>query len=162
MYTLRCTQRLLRRLPLALTSPRLTPTTKLGDWYATLLFLRHQHLVLCTSERSLLTVIVPAKNPDMLPVRLRNAAHSLFHVLQLPEPGAASEIDEMKQLVVGKTVNRSVLGSMNEIVDHCRWHAANRPTLNLRALELELAEMPVQPLDFKFPREQAAALLGAA
>jgi len=98
----------------------------------------------------------------MLPVRLRNAVDSLFRVLQLPAPRATSEIDEMKQLVVGKTLNRSVLGSMNDIVDHCRWHAANRPTLNLQALELELAEMPAEPLDFKFPREQAGALLGAA
>ena len=98
----------------------------------------------------------------MLPGRLRNAAHALFQVLQLPEPGVTSEIDEMKQLVVGKTLNRSVLGSMNDIADHCRWHAANRESLNPRALELELAEMPAEPLDFKFPREQAAALLGAA
>ena len=98
----------------------------------------------------------------MLPVRLRNAAHALFQVLELPEPGATGEIGEMKQLVVGKTLSRSVLGSMNDIVHHCRWHAANRPRLDLRALELELAEMPAEPLAFKFPKVQAAVLLGAA
>ncbi len=105
---------------------------------------------------------MPAKNPDMLPVRLRNAVQSLLQALQLPEERAAGEIREMGQLVVGKTVNRSVLGTMNDIVHHCRWHAAHRPTLELRQLELELAEMPAQPLAFGLPREQAAALLGAA
>ena len=105
---------------------------------------------------------MPAKNLDMLPVRLRDAVESLFRALGLREPIAADEIREMGQLVVGKTVNRSILGTMNDIIHHCRWHAANRPTLDLRALELELAEMPAQPLEFGLPREQAAALLGAA
>ena len=98
----------------------------------------------------------------MLPVRLRNAAESLFEALELPESSARRELEEMTQLVVAKTVSRSVLGSMNDIVDHCRWHAANRSTLDLRRLELELAEMPAQTLQFGLPREQAAALLGAA
>jgi len=162
VYTLRCTHRLLRRLPLAVTTHPVSSTTRLGDWYANVLFLRHQQLILCTSERSLLSVIVPAKDPDLLPVRLRNAAQSLFHVLQLPERSAAAELEEMRQLVVGTTVNRSVLGTMNDIVQHCRWHGANRPILDLQALELELAEMPAQSLAFGVPREQAAALLGAA
>jgi len=148
-------------MPLAITARPITATTKLGDWYANVLFLRKQQLILCTSERSLLSVIVPAKNLDMLPVRLRDTVLSLFRALGLPEPIAADEIREMGQLVVGKTVNRSILGTMNDILHHCRWHVANRPTLDLRALELELAEMPAQPLEFGLPREQAAALLGA-
>ena len=162
MYTLRCTQRLLRRLPLELTTHPIASTTKLGDWYANVLFLRHQHLILCTSERALLSVLVPAKNLEMLPVRLRNAAESLFKALELPESSARQEIEQMTQLVAAKTVNRSVLGTMNDIVDHCRWHAINRSTLDLRRLELELAGMPAQTLEFGLPREQAAALLGAA
>ena len=162
MYTLRCTQRLLRRMPLAITTRPIATTTKLGDWYANVLFLRKQQLILCTSERSLLSVVVPAKNLDMLPVRLRNAVQSLFRVLGLPARSAAGEIREMSHLIVGKTVSRSVLGTMNDIIQHCRWHTANRPSLDLRALELELAEMPAQPLEFGLPREQAAALLGAA
>jgi len=162
VYTLRCTQRLLRRLRLELTTRPITSTTKLGDWYANVLFLRHQHLILCTSERALLSVLVPARGLDMLPVRLRNAAESLFEALELPESSARRELEEMTQLVVAKTVSRSVLRSMNDIVDHCRWHAANRSTLDLRRLEFELAEMPAQTLQFGLPREQAAALLGAA
>ncbi len=143
-------------MPLAITARPIATTTRLGDWYANVLFLRKQHLILCTSERSLL------KNLDMLPVRLRDAVESLFRVLGLPERIAAGEIREMGQIVVGKTVNRSILGTMNDIIHHCRWHVANRPTLDLRALELELAEMPAQPLEFGLPREQAAALLGVA
>ncbi len=60
----------------------------------------------------------------------------------------------MTQLVVAKTVNRSVLGTMNDIVDHCRWHAINRSTLDLRRLELELAGMPAQTLEFGLPESR--------
>ena len=145
-----------------MTTRRIATTTRLGDWYANLLFLRKQHLILCTSERALLSVIVPAKNLDTLPVRLRNAVESLFQALCLPPQGVAEELEQMSQLVVGKTANRSVLGTMNDIVHHCRWHAANRVSLDLRRLELELAGMPAEPLEFAFPRDQAARLLGAA
>jgi hypothetical protein len=162
MYTLRCTQRLLRRLPLDVTANPPASTTRLGDWYANLLFLQHQHLVLCTSERSLLSVIVPAKDPQRLPLRLRDAAQSLFRELGYHSDAIAAEMGAMAELAVGKTANRSVLGSMNDIVHHCRWHAANRPTLRIRSLELELAEMPSLILDCTFPREQTALLLGAA
>jgi hypothetical protein len=162
LYTLRCTQRLLRRLPLAVTKRRIAPTTRLGDWYANLLFLRKQHLILCTSERALLSVIVPAKDLDMLPVRVRNAVHSLFQALSLPAQAVAEELEQMSQLIVGKTANRSVLGTMNDIVNHCRWHSANRARLDLRRLELELAGMPAEPLEYAFPRDQAARLFGAA
>lgn len=105
---------------------------------------------------------MPAKNLDLLPVKLRNAVESLCHDLRLPQERLANELEEMTQLVVGKTVNRSVLGTMNDIVHHCRWHAANRAALDLRRLEMELAGMPAQPLEFGLPRDQAAALLGAA
>ncbi|MFQ5551671.1 MAG: hypothetical protein ACE5FJ_10590 [Gemmatimonadales bacterium] len=162
MYTLRCTQRLRRRLPMEVTVAPPVPTTKLGDWYANVLFVRHQHLVLCTSERSLLSVIVPAKDPAQLPVRLRNGVRSLLLALGLPPATVATEIHEMAQLLVSKTANRSVLGTMNDIVHHCRWHGANRPTFDVRALEFELAEMPALTREFAFPREEAARLLGAA
>ena len=32
------------------------PTTRLGDWYANLLFTKSQHLIVCVSERSLLPI----------------------------------------------------------------------------------------------------------
>jgi hypothetical protein len=134
----------------------------LGDWYANVLFIRHQQLVLCTNERSLLSVIVPTKDPARLPVRLRDAALSLFQRLGYPANIGAAEVHEMSEVAVSRTANRSVLGSMNDIARHCRWYAEGHATFAVRELELRLAEMPMLTLDCAFPHQQAAALLGAA
>ncbi|NIM48069.1 MAG: hypothetical protein GTO22_02215 [Gemmatimonadales bacterium] len=161
MYTLRCTQRLLRRLPQEVTPEPPAPTTRLGDWYANSLFIRHKQLVLCTSDRSLLSVIVPLKDPVRLPIRLRDAVLSLFQRLGYPARIGAAEAHEMAQVAIGRTANRSVLGSMNDIARHCRWYADDNATFDVGQLELQLAEMPMLTLECAFPREQAAALLGA-
>ena len=73
---IRCTQKLLRRLSLAASIAG--PTTRLGDWYANILFARPEQLILCVSERSLLSVVVPARPAAALPMRL---ARSLGEVL---------------------------------------------------------------------------------
>lgn len=56
MITIRCTQKLLRRVH-PTDEPR-PSTTRLGDWYANLVFARPEQLVLCVSERTLLAVVV--------------------------------------------------------------------------------------------------------
>jgi hypothetical protein len=53
MYTLRCTRKLLRRIDEIPSSEVVSPTTVLGDWYANLLYLRPQQLVLAMNERTL-------------------------------------------------------------------------------------------------------------
>jgi hypothetical protein len=47
------------------------PTTTLGDWYANILNVGRSRLLMCTSERSPLTVIVPARNLAAFPDRLQ-------------------------------------------------------------------------------------------
>ena len=64
MMTLRCTQKLLDRLSLSgnLDTPEtLSPTSMLGDWYATILFTRPSQLVLAVSEKSRLCLLLPAR-----------------------------------------------------------------------------------------------------
>ena len=76
MVTVRCTQKLLRRL--RETKDTSAPTTVLGDWYANILFSKPQQLVLCVSERSLLPVVVLAKEFESLGVRLSVAVREVL------------------------------------------------------------------------------------
>src|ERR1700731_4252224 len=48
------------RLPPQLPAP-VQPSTRLGNWYVHLARFGHQQIVLATSERSLLTVLLPAR-----------------------------------------------------------------------------------------------------
>jgi hypothetical protein len=61
MITFRCTKRVAERFRLQLDDGAPVSTGILGDWYANLLNIGRQRLVLCVSERTLLPVILPAR-----------------------------------------------------------------------------------------------------
>src|SRR5262249_47773564 len=115
MFTLRCTAKLRKRLGTRHELPATPPSTKLGDWYAHLLFTRPQ-LVLCVSERTLLPVLVPARDGSLLVARLCYAVGQMLTALGVGDAAVASEREAMKDAVIGKTVSRQVLGSMNDFV----------------------------------------------
>ena len=91
------------------------PSTKLGDWHAHLLFTRPQ-LVLCMSERTLLPVLVPARDGNLLVSRLRDAVGEMLVELGIARGAVESERAAMMNAVIGKTLSRQVLGSMNDFV----------------------------------------------
>jgi hypothetical protein len=85
MFSLRCTRKLLGKLKVKPDPSPPAPTTRLGDWYANALNVGDHRLVLCTSERTLLPVLVPIAGPD-LPGNLKAA---LAEFLKGPIPRRA-------------------------------------------------------------------------
>ncbi len=168
MYTLRCTRPLLKRLgPLTAPSPGLAPdaTTTLGDWYANRLNIGRHRLVLCTNERSLLSVVVPAKDLARLPQRLVESLAVLLRRIGIPAAAVASEAREMQWVRFDATVSRSVLGSMNDfaLTAHSFFHHPDIPEVYLEDLDWRLNETPCGPLAYAQPAERARELLlGAA
>ena len=63
MLTIRCTRILLKRFDAEVHPEPEPPTNRLGDWHAKLLFTRRARLIICVSERSLLSVFVEARDP---------------------------------------------------------------------------------------------------
>src|SRR5438046_5717179 len=113
MFTLRCTAKLRKRLATSEDTASSPPSTRLGDWYAHLLFTRPQ-LVLCVSERTLLPPLIPARDGGLLVARLREAVGQMLRALGIGAPAVAAEEDAMMNAVIGKTVSRQVLGSLND------------------------------------------------
>jgi len=150
MFTLRCTARLRKRLGTTEDTASAPPSTKLGDWYAHLLFARPQ-LVLCVSERTLLPVLIPARDGSLLVPRLREAAGQMLRALGVAEPSVAAEEDAMLEAVIGKTISRQVLGSMNDFV---RMLDSYRGAGSLLEVSLRLAETPCGPLRMNSPRDE--------
>ena len=91
MVTLRCTHKLLRRLHLSPQAGSTPPTTVLGDWYANLFYSRPRQLVLCMNERTLLLVLVPARDAKSLGPRFCEAAAA--HLKRIGVPDAAVEAE---------------------------------------------------------------------
>ncbi len=67
----------------------------------------------------------------------------------------------MEPIAIGKTANRSVLGSMNDLIFQCRWRLEDLPDIDCEALAMELAEIPCGPLSYRYPRDATLEAFGA-
>ena len=147
MFTLRCTQKLLRRMPAATREEYVPPTTLLRDWYANVLFLRPHQIVLCVSERTLLPLIVPAKDAVHLVDRLVQGLPAVLSALNVQPSAMEQEIGAMNDRTIGPTNDRRVLGSLNELMFQLAHQLQFRPGLTLFEHTLRLAETPMSLID---------------
>ena len=159
MFTLRCTAKLLRRMPVQVAEAEARPTTALGDWYANLLNVGRLRLVLLTSEDSLLSVIVPAKGLPSLVPRFTAALIELLASGGADQPLIEAEIRQMAGVQFGRTRSRRVLGSMNDMALTARFHLRVHPDATLLDVEHRLGIMPCGPLGMRSPAEVAALRL---
>lgn len=165
MITLRCTQKVRKRLRLAATLPAPSPpTTALGDWYVNLVRYGRQQVVMATSERSLLTVLLPARElRQSLVPNLQGAAQQLLIALGVSLDTVNREIAAMQPAAFASAVNRRVLGSMNEFA----WQLGAYLDRTGDALELarELSDTPMSAIGSKsrlgIPADVARELLAA-
>ena len=84
MFVLRCTKKLLSRMNVRPPADAPKSQTLLGDWYANLLHIQRQQLILCVSERTLLPVVMPARNARDLPQRLPLEIANVLRALDIP------------------------------------------------------------------------------
>ena len=157
MFTLRCTAKLLKRLKVRPDPSPPRSTTKLGDWYANLLFVDRQQLVLCVSEVTLLPVLLPARGHEPLAARLPSTIGEILTALGIPEHAVREETDEMSTVTIAATASRSVLGSMNDFV--YLFDGYWEPNETLLNVALRIAEAPCRPLKMERPSRVTAELL---
>jgi hypothetical protein len=140
MFTIRCTQKLLKRVDF--TDEPIAPTTLLGDWYANVLYSRPHQLVLCVSERSLLPVVLQAKEAHTLAPRLTVTVGQVLKRLGVPAALIEREQNEMCAFAYSRTRNRRVLGQLKDLLFHLSWYLHDAPDESLLAHSLRLAETP--------------------
>jgi hypothetical protein len=158
VFTLRCTQKLLRRGLTESPDGQATATTLLGDWYANVLVIRPQHLVLCISERTLLPLIVPAKGVGALPARLLEALSPTLAALSIPPAAVQSECEHMREHRIGRTASRRVLGALNELMFLLEHSLHSRPERSLLEHSLWLAQAPCKGVEYSAPDRATQAL----
>jgi hypothetical protein len=149
--TLRCTRKLLARLPTTEDGERETaPTTALGDWVATVVFARPAHIALCVSERTLLPVLLPAAPMSQLARRLSPAVAEMLLAIGVSDAAVAAEVAEMTPLAIGRTNDRRVLGTMNDFLRMLPEDMEG--TESLLEAALRLAEAPCSVIGMDRPR----------
>jgi uncharacterized protein DUF6933 len=161
MVTLRCTQKLLRRVGIAAKTNTMPPTTVLGDWYANIVYSRPQQLVVCMNERSLLLVLLPARDAKNIGSRLRASVISLLTRIGTPAATCDAEAQAMNEFAFGPTANRSVLGCLNEAMFALSLEFASPRFSSIPELEDYFSEYIYRATQYQPPRELAVQLLAA-
>lgn len=150
MFTIRATRKLLKRgADIAATQE--PPTTVLGDWYANLVIAKPRHLVVAVSERTMLAVVVPAKDVLRLPQRVALAAREVLQAIGVPDDQVQAEFDQMQRAAFGKTASRSVLGGLNDFVHQLDGVLERFPDRAMLELSLCLSETPTRVIEGHFP-----------
>ena len=134
-------------MPAATRDENVPPTTLLGDWYANVLFLRPRQIALCVSERTLLPLIVPARDAVHLVDRLVQALPAILSALNIQQSAIEREFDTMQDRTIGSTNDRRVLGSLNELGFQLTHQLQFRPGLTLFEHALRLAETPMSLIE---------------
>jgi Domain of unknown function (DUF6933) len=165
VVTLRCTRLVRDRLHLPRqTVPEPPPSTgRLGDWYVHLVRFGRPEFAIATSERSLLTVLFPARAlRTTLASNLRAAVGSLLESLGVSGEALAREIAAMEPVTFGRATNRRVLGSMNELAFQASVLLARGD--DLLTISRQLADTPMSAIgtkqgDYGYPGKIACELL---
>jgi hypothetical protein len=123
-----------------------------------------QQVVMATSERSLLTVLLPARDlRQSLVPNLQRSVQQLLTVLGIPLETVSREIAAMQPIAYASAVNRRVLGSMNDFA----WQIGAYLDQTDDPLELarRLSDTPMSAVGSKarygVPSEVARELLAA-
>jgi len=150
MITLRCSQSLLRRLKVAV-EPDSPSNGVLGDWYARAVFVRPAQLVLCTNERSLLSIVIPLVPVSTLLDRFRSAAIQRIRQIPVQSELLEKECLALDEVGVGKATSRSVISTMNHLVYGIKaWLAYPHPN-DLEHLGLSLCDTPILSISTHWP-----------
>lgn len=161
MTILRCSAQLLRRISpatLDATSSE-SPSGRLGDWYARIVNARPRHLVLCTSERTLLSVVVPVAPQDRLLDRFIAAAQRRIDQIDAPAVARMRERAALADVWIGRSTNRAVIGTMNQFAYAVDAWLDDHSSEDLEGLGQWLCDTPCSALRTDWPWLEAQVLL---
>ena len=103
-------------------------------------------MALLVNERTLLPVLCPLAPAVTLVQRFPQALSVMLQALDLPPEFIRAEINEMREVVYAKTVNRSVVGIMNEFSFLAEGYRSLEGKMDLLEISLKLANTPCGPL----------------
>jgi hypothetical protein len=160
MLNVRCTAKLLRRLKASPPASAANSSTRLGDWYATVLRVRPTHLILLVNEPTRLAAVLPAREIATLARRIPEAISEVLTKLGAAAETVDSERRAMAEVRFDRTASRSVLGTMNDYIFLMQWSAARGTPLNCLGLAMDLNRTPAGPLKYERPDDVARRALG--
>ena len=166
MVILRPTRRLRELTPKSLDSG-LSSDTALGDWYANRIVVDRQPLLLLISSLSLLPVLIGAREVRTLPSHLPDIVGGRLLRMGIEAMWVSCEVEAMTPLLVAKTADRSVLGSVVDFAKSIPFYLPQGGwgDYALFGVEDRLSETPCRVArrsdEVIFPRDKTPELLKA-
>ena len=164
MVILRPTRKLFRHLPSS-AEPAQPSDTALGDWFVTRLVVDRRPLLLLVSSKSLLAVLMPARNVRALPGELAAVIGARLRRLGVRDELIRAEIAAMTPVVIAPTNDRSVMGTVIDFVKNIPYslEIGGWDDTTLPFVEARLAETPCHAArrfeEVIFPEQDAPRLL---
>ena len=167
MLLLRCTCRVLDlfgQKPRAVQTPG--AREGLGEWYVNLADEFDGIFFVCTNAKSLYALILDAdagfRSADDLATAMVTRLLEHLHALGVGETVLSKVAEDYGQVVIGKTASRSLLGTMNDLVNHLYFHTGrqmqNAGKFDLRTIEEELNGIPQRPIGWAFAKDRLIEL----
>lgn len=163
MLIVRATMDVLKALHRGETRPAAEPppsTTALGDWYATLVRVRHSTWVLAIAEKTCLPIVVTARELRTFPHRMTETLVELLAELGISAEATGRERAQMSEVVFARTNSRSHLGVLNTFQYSLQIALNENPSWNLLEASRWLAQTPIIARDL-FPDIATCELFGA-
>ncbi len=160
MVTLCCTKSLLKRSGVRALAPPEPATCALGNWFANVIYVGAQPLVIAVSERAFIPVLFPARSVrhSLVTAFLRAVASLLSRIGAAPST-VERELALMSPTLLASTNSRQVLGVMNQYAFELPLILRHRPSLSLPEVELHFASGVTGPLGLVRPQEAALGFL---
>lgn len=134
----------------------------LGDWYAIELVFERKQFVFCMSEHGRLPVALQAAPYASFPERLPKLVFEILIGIGVPKKLAENECGKMGEYKLGKTDNRSVLGTMKQMrIDLDYFDPPGRAIpIDPLGLSLELCDFGTMSLPEFTPQRATRKLFG--
>lgn len=140
----------------------------LGSWHANLIYIDRRKCVLFVNDKTLFNFIAP----DVSRTEIRNLDVLFRGYLScvLSEEGFENSLrqnimSEYDEISYAQTNNRSVLGSMNDLMFHYKHHILAEGGIHSPAIPgiiRRLNEMPMGAIKYAYPIEALKAMYGQA
>lgn len=166
MMLLRCTAKVLKLLEQQPRKVELSQSqTSPQEWYVNFVDGLGPAFALCVNPLSLYTLVLSADHLDGAgDLAGRLLGRLTLHMVELgiDRTRVKRLAQECSGVLVAKTASRSVLGSMNDLINHFCWHfskhMSEKGKVDLWAIEQELNNMPQRPIGWKYAQERFTEL----
>ncbi len=149
MVIFRCTQKLAKKFKISLEKDCYeTPTNILGDWYFNYFIFARKYYLLGVCEKSLLPVIIPAKEIKDFPARFCGELNKILKFIGIDKQKIDEETAAMQKIRFAATKSKTVLGCQNDCIRLLPHILQKEPPYNQLEISLTLGRIPFKSIDY--------------